>query len=57
MIFYRVSGLRIPPPDSPHRPDDDEDITVASFGVTEARAMSRRGDIVDLKTAFALSFL
>jgi ADP-ribose pyrophosphatase len=53
MIFYRVSGLRMPPPDSPHRPDDDEDITAASFSVAEALAMSRRGDIVDLKTAFA----
>ena len=26
MIFFRLSGLRPPPPDSPHQPDDDEDI-------------------------------
>jgi ADP-ribose pyrophosphatase len=57
MIFYRVSGLRLPPPDSAHRPDEDEDITAASFTVSEARAMSRRGEIVDLKTAFALTLI
>jgi ADP-ribose pyrophosphatase len=57
MIFYRVSGLRLPPPDSPHRPDEDEDITAAPFSVAEARAMSRRGEIVDLKTAFALTLI
>src|SRR5206468_5780899 len=26
MIFFRVSALRPPPSDSPHTPDDDEDI-------------------------------
>jgi ADP-ribose pyrophosphatase len=57
MIFYRLSDLRAPPPDSPHAPDDDEDITAAPFTLAEARAMSQRGDIVDLKTAFALTLL
>jgi ADP-ribose pyrophosphatase len=57
MIFYRVSGLRMPAPDSPHRHDDDENITAAAFSVAEVRAMSRRGEIVDLKTAFALSLI
>jgi ADP-ribose pyrophosphatase len=57
MIFYRVSGLRTPPPDSPHRPDDDENITAAAFSVAEALAMLRRGEIVDLKTAFALTLI
>src|SRR5579872_1531735 len=27
LIFFRVSDLREPPPDSPHHPDEDEDIT------------------------------
>jgi ADP-ribose pyrophosphatase len=57
MIFYRVSGLRMPAPDSPHRHDDDENITPAAFSMAEARAMSRRGEIVDLKTAFALTLV
>jgi ADP-ribose pyrophosphatase len=57
MIFFRVTGLREPPPDSPHRPDEDENITAAAFTVAEVRAMSRRGEIVDLKTAFALTLV
>jgi ADP-ribose pyrophosphatase len=57
MIFYRVSDLHAPSPDSPHAADDDEDITAASFTLAEARAMSQRGDIVDLKTAFALTLI
>src|SRR5881628_1474642 len=48
MIFYRVSDLHAPPPDSPHAPDDDEDITAASFTLADVRAMSQRGEIVDL---------
>ena len=57
MIFYRVSDLRAPPPDSPHAPDEDEDITAASFTLAGVRAMAQRGDIVDLKTAFALTLI
>src|SRR5437867_4886784 len=57
MIFYRVSDLHAPPPDSPHAPDDDEDITAASFTLADVRAMSQRGEIVDLKTAFALTLV
>jgi len=57
MIFYRVSDLHAPRPDSPHAPDDDEDITAASFTLADVRAMSQRGDIVDLKTAFALTLI
>ena len=55
LIFFRVSDLRTPPPDSPHKPDDDEDITTRSVAVAEARAMFERGEIVDLKTAYALT--
>jgi ADP-ribose pyrophosphatase len=57
LIFFRVSDLREPPPDSPHKPDADEDITTRTVSVAEARAMLARGDIVDLKTAYALTLL
>jgi ADP-ribose pyrophosphatase len=57
LIFFRVSDLRTPPPDSPHHPDDDEDIECRTMTLDEARAMHRRGEIVDLKTAFALTLV
>jgi ADP-ribose pyrophosphatase len=57
LIFFRATDLRPPPPDSPHRPDADEDITAQSFTIAQALAMVGRGDIVDLKTAYALKLL
>ena len=57
LIFFRVAELREPPPDSPHHPDEDEDIVTRRVTTSEARAMLARGDIVDLKTAYALSLL
>ena len=57
LIFFRVSDLRPPPPDSPHKPDEDEDITTRTVAVAEARAMVARGEIVDLKTAYALTLI
>jgi ADP-ribose diphosphatase len=57
MIFFRVSDLRQPPPDSPHKPDEDEDIQARTITIAEARAMLARGDIVDLKTAYALTLV
>ena len=57
MIFFLATDLRAPAPDSPHTPDADEDIAVESFTVEHARAMVKRGDIVDLKTAYALTLL
>jgi ADP-ribose pyrophosphatase len=57
LIFYRVSELRRPPPDSPHRADEDEMIRPQTFAVVEARAMAARGDIVDLKTAYGLTLI
>ena len=57
LIFFRVSDLRTPPPDSPHKPDEDEDITTRTVAVAEARAMLERGEIVDLKTAYALTLI
>ena len=57
LIFFRVSDLRRPPADSPHHPDEDEDIAPKSVTVEEARAMLARGDIIDLKTAYALTLI
>ncbi len=57
MIFFRVTGLRPPAPDSPHRPDDDERIEARAFTRDEARAMLARGEIVDLKTAYGLTLI
>ena len=57
MIFFRATDLRPPPKNSPHKPDPDEDITAQPFTIVEARAMVARGDIVDLKTAYALTLL
>ena len=57
MIFFRASDLRPPPPDSPHKPDEDEDIRARTFTIDEAKAMARRGDIVDLKTAYGLTLI
>src|SRR5437868_4791383 len=57
LIFFRISDLQMPPADSPHRPDADEDITTRTVSVEEARAMLARGEIVDLKTAYALTLL
>ena len=57
MIFFRVSGLQAPPADSPHRPDDAEDIATRAMFVAESKGMVARGEIVDLKTAYALTLL
>jgi ADP-ribose pyrophosphatase len=57
LIFFRASDLREPPPDSPHRPDEDEDITTRSVSVADARAMLERRKIIDLKTAYALTLI
>ena len=57
MIFFRLSGLRQPPSDSPHRPDDDEDIKNRAMTIAEARAMVARGEVVDLKTAYGLTLI
>ena len=57
MIFFRLSGLRPPPPDSPHQPDDDEDIQSRAMTIAEAKAMVARGEVVDLKTAYGLTLI
>ena len=57
MIFFRLSDLRSPPPNSTRRPDEDEDIEARAVTIAEARSMVARGEIVDLKTAFGLTLL
>ena len=57
MIFFKVSALRPPPPDSPHKPDEDENIETRTMPIDDVRAMVRRGEIIDLKTAFALTLV
>ena len=57
MIFFRVRDLRPPPPDSPHKPDEDEDIHAQTFTIAEAKAMVARGEIIDLKTAYGLTLI
>lgn len=57
LIFFRASDLVLPPPDSPHKPDEDEYIYVQPHSVEAARAMVTDGQIVDLKTAYALTLL
>jgi ADP-ribose pyrophosphatase len=55
LIFFRACILREPPSDSPHHPDEDEDIHVQTFTLADARAMVAQGEIIDLKTAYGLT--
>jgi ADP-ribose pyrophosphatase len=57
MIFFRVTGLRPPAPGSTHKPDEDEDITTRVMTPAEAKAMLAGNEIVDLKTAYALTLI
>src|SRR5207237_814134 len=54
---HEVAIVRHPPADSPRKADEDEDITAKSVTIAEARAMVARGEIVDLKTAYALTLI
>jgi ADP-ribose pyrophosphatase len=57
LIFFHVCDLKAPPADSTHKPDEDEYIVTKSVTPAEARAMVDAGEIVDLKTAYALTLL
>jgi ADP-ribose diphosphatase len=57
LIFFRVSDLVPPAPDSERKPDEDEYIQVQPYAVTAAKAMVTSGQIVDLKTAYALTLI
>ena len=57
LIFFRATALTKPAPDSARRPDEDEHIVVRTVEIAEAKDMVARGDIVDLKTAYALTLI
>lgn len=57
LVFFRATDLHPPPPGSPHKPDEDEDIRPRVVTVAEAEAMAARGEIVDLKTAYGLTLI
>jgi ADP-ribose pyrophosphatase len=57
LIFYRASELQLPGPDSPHKPDEDEDLDAQPVEIQRAKAMVTSGEIVDLKTAYGLTLL
>jgi len=58
MNYYRLTGLRPPNPDGPTAAkDEDEDIRVQVFSLDAARELVRRGDVVDLKTAWGLTLV
>ncbi|MGE0705622.1 MAG: NUDIX hydrolase [Vicinamibacterales bacterium] len=53
LIFFKATGLH-PPAGEKRRADDDEHITTKVMPLEEARQMVKRGEIVDLKTAYGL---
>ena len=55
MVFFRVSGLRVPEHEA--EKDEDEDIVVQVFSLKQAREMVRRGEIIDMKTVIGLSLI
>ena len=58
MNYYVLAGLHVPDPDGPQaHKDEDEDIRVRVFALDEARDMVRRGEIIDLKTAWGLTLV
>ena len=58
MNYYKLTGLKAPDPDGPHaEKDEDEDIRAHTFSLAEARDLVRRGDVIDLKTAWGLTLV
>jgi hypothetical protein len=55
MFFFRLSGLHQPATEA-HQ-DPDEHIEPRTFPLDEARAMVRRGEILDMKTVVGLSLV
>ena len=54
MSFFRLTDLSEPAPESTAHKDEDEDLRVKTFGVEELRAMVRRMEMTDLKTAVGI---
>lgn len=57
LVFFLATGLSSPSPDSTRVPDEDEDIRPQLFAIADAKAMVASGEIVDLKTAYALTLI
>ena len=57
LLFYRLTELRPVAHDADYARDDDESMDVHVVSLAEARAMVARGDIIDLKTAYALTLI
>jgi ADP-ribose pyrophosphatase len=55
MLFFRVSGLSVPPEAATR--DEDEDIEPRVFTLADAREMVRRGEITDMKTVAGLGMI
>lgn len=55
MVFFRLSDFSVP--DEKAEVDEDEDIEVKTFEISEARDMVRRGDITDMKTVVGLTLI
>jgi ADP-ribose diphosphatase len=58
MVFFRLTGLRLPKPDDPavHQ-DPDEHLEIRSFALHEIQALIRTGDILDMKTIAGISLI
>ena len=58
MNYYRLDDLRERAAgEAAAHKDDDEDIRVHALTLDDARAMVRRGEIIDLKTAWGLTLV
>ena len=57
MNFYRADGLRTPTAEETAEPDEDEDIDVKAFALTEIRRMVADGEVIDLKTVAGIALL
>lgn len=55
MVFFRLSDFSVP--DEKAEVDEDEEIEVKTFEISEARDMVRRGDITDMKTVVGLTLI
>jgi ADP-ribose pyrophosphatase len=55
MMFFRLGALSTP--DHEAERDEDEQIETRILSVGEARELARRGEIVDMKTAYGLTLI
>jgi ADP-ribose pyrophosphatase len=58
MTFYKATGLREAGPDDEQaEQDEDEDIETQAFSVEQIHAMTRSGEIIDMKTVAGMQLL